>query len=148
MLLPTLKTLFHRELGKLKKKIESYKDEDKLWLVEKGISNSAGNLCLHLIGNLNTYLGKELGGTDYIRNRELEFSQKNIPRSELLMMLDATILVVEDTLDQLTPEQLDKDYPARVFDYNMTTGFFLVHLLAHLTYHLGQINYHRRLMDI
>lgn len=147
MLLPTLKTLFHRELGKLKKEIESYKEEDKLWLVEKGISNSAGNLCLHLIGNLNTYLGKELGGTDYIRNRELEFSQKNIPRSELLMMLDATILVVNDTLDQLTPEQLDKDYPVPVFDYNMTTGFFLVHLLGHLTYHLGQINYHRRLLD-
>jgi len=63
------------------------------------------------------------------------------------MMLDATILVVNDTLDQLTPEQLDKDYPVPVFDYNMTTGFFLVHLLGHLTYHLGQINYHRRLLD-
>lgn len=147
MLLPTLKTLFQRELGKLKKEIESYQEEDKIWLVQKEISNSAGNLCLHLIGNLNTYLGKELGGTGYIRNRELEFSQKNIPRSELLMMLDATLLVVEDTLDQLPPEQLDKEYPVRVFDYGMTTGFFLVHLLAHLTYHLGQINYHRRLLD-
>lgn len=147
MLLPTLKTLFQRELGKLKKEIESYQEESKLWFVEKRISNSAGNLCLHLIGNLNTYLGKELGGTGYIRNRELEFSQKNIPRSELLMMLDATLLVVEDTLDQLSPEQLDKEYPVRVFDYGMTTGFFLVHLLAHLTYHLGQINYHRRLLD-
>ncbi len=147
MLLPTLKTLFQRELGKLKKEIESYQEESKLWFVEKRISNSAGNLCLHLIGNLNTYLGKELGGTGYIRNRELEFSQKNIPRSELLMMLDATLLVVEDTLDQLPPEQLDKEYPVRVFDYSMTTGFFLVHLLAHLTYHLGQINYHRRLLD-
>ena len=148
MLIHTLKTLFRRELEKLKKEIASYKDETKLWALEKGIANSAGNLCLHLIGNLNNYIGKELGGTGYIRNRDLEFSQKDIPRLELLNKIDETILVVENALDKLTIQQLEEEYPAPVFDYTMTTGFFLVHLTAHLTYHLGQINYHRRLLDI
>jgi uncharacterized damage-inducible protein DinB len=148
MLTQTLKTLFRRELEKLKREIELYKVEDRLWIVEKGITNSAGNLCLHLIGNLNNYIGKELGGTGYIRNRELEFSQKNIPRNELLKKIEDTILVVEKALDTLTIQQLDEDYPVPVFDYKMSTGFFLVHLIAHLTYHLGQINYHRRLIDV
>lgn len=147
MLTETLKTLFRRELEKLKNEIELYKDASKLWVTDKGISNSAGNLCLHLIGNLNTYIGKELGGTNYVRNRELEFSQKGIPREELLQKIDNTILVVENALDKLTSRQLDEDYPVQVFDYKMTTCFFLVHLIAHLTYHMGQINYHRRLID-
>lgn len=147
MLTQTLKTLFRRELEKLKKEIELYKEENNLWIVEKGITNSAGNLCLHLIGNLNTYIGKELGGTGYIRNRELEFLQKNIPRNELLKKIDETIIVVDKVLETLSIQQLDEDYPAPVFDYKMSTGFFLVHLTAHLSYHLGQINYHRRLLD-
>lgn len=147
MLTQTLKTLFQRELNKLKQEIELYKQENKLWIIDKDIANSGGNLCLHLIGNLNTYIGKELGGTGYIRNRNLEFSQKDIPRDELLKKIDETILVVEKTLDTVTNQQLEEEYPAVVFAEKMTTGFFLIHLLAHLTYHLGQINYHRRLLD-
>jgi uncharacterized damage-inducible protein DinB len=147
MLTETLKTLYSRELEKLKKEIEQYKDESKLWVIDKGISNSAGNLCLHLIGNLNTYIGKELGGTHYVRNREMEFSQKDIPRTELLQKIDDTMLVVDNALDKITSRQLDEEYPAPVFDYKMTTCFFLVHLIAHLSYHIGQINYHRRLLD-
>lgn len=148
MLTQTLKTIFGRELEKLKREIELYKDESRLWSIDKGISNSGGNLCLHLIGNLNTYIGKELGGTGYVRNRDLEFSQKNVPRKELLKMIGDTKLMVEKTLDNLSNQQLDKDYPVLVFDYKMTTSFFMVHLVAHLAYHLGQINYHRRLLDI
>ena len=146
MLTQTLKTLFSRELEKLKKEIESYKTESNIWIIDKNISNSTGNLCLHLIGNLNTYIGKELGGTDYIRNRDLEFSIKDIPRAELIQKIDNTISMVNKTLDTLTAEQLNADYPAPVFAEKMTTQFFLVHLIAHLTYHLGQINYHRRLL--
>ena len=147
MLTQSLKTLFHRELNKLKQEIELYKEENKLWTIDKAIANSGGNLCLHLIGNLNTYIGKELGHTGYIRNRDLEFSQKDIPRDELLTKIDETILVVEKTLDTVTNQQLEEEYPTVVFAEKMTTGFFLIHLLAHLTYHLGQINYHRRLLD-
>ena len=148
MLTQTLKTLFQRDLNKLRKEIESYKNERNLWIIDKGIANSAGNLCLHLVGNLNTYLGKELGGTDYIRNRDLEFSQKDIPQAVLLKMIDETTGIVQKVLDSTTDRQLEEEYPVIVFTEKMTTGFFLVHLVAHLDYHLGQINYHRRLLDI
>jgi hypothetical protein len=147
MLIQTLKTLFRRELEKLKKEIGLYQDESKLWIIDKGIANSGGNLCLHLIGNLNTYIGKELGDTGYIRNRDLEFSQKDVPKKELIKKIDETILVVDKVLDTITDQQLEEEYPIIVFAEKMSTGYFLIHLIAHLTYHLGQINYHRRLLD-
>lgn len=147
MLKETLKILFRRDLEKLGKEIESYKDEKNLWHVENNISNSAGNLCLHLIGNLNTYIGAEIGKTSYTRNRDLEFSQKNVSRKELLQKIDDTISVVETALDKLTDESFDKEYPILVFEEKTSIGYFLIHLAAHLNYHLGQINYHRRLLD-
>ncbi|WP_316847745.1 DUF1572 family protein [Pedobacter psychrodurus] len=147
MLTETLKKLFSRDLNKLKSEIEAYKIESNLWLINKEIANSAGNLCLHLIGNLNTYIGATLGGTSYIRNRELEFSLKDIPQQQLINMIDATITVVNDTLDKVTAEQIEGEYPLLVFQEKTSTEFFLVHLTTHLTYHLGQINYHRRLLD-
>ena len=145
MLIETLKSLFNRDLNKLKVEIESYQDESKIWAVDKNISNSAGNLCLHLIGNINTYIGAEIGKRAYVRNRPLEFSLKNIPKSELITKIEDTIIVVNNAFDSLTEEDLEAIYPQIVFEKEMTTGFFLVHLSTHLAYHLGQINYHRRL---
>lgn len=146
MLIETLKSLFDRDLTKLKLEIESYQNETQIWAIDKNISNSAGNLCLHLIGNINTYIGGEIGKTGYIRNRELEFSLKDIPKAELIQKIEDTILVVQKAFDTLTPSDLDAIYPLVVFEKEMTTGFFLVHLSIHLAYHLGQINYHRRLL--
>ena len=147
MQIETLKTMLNRDLNKLKVEIELYQNENNLWKIEKGITNSAGNLCLHLIGNLNSYIGSELGKTNYIRNRPLEFSLKNVPKAELLHKIDETILVVNKTLDTVTTEILQQEYPILVFESKTTTEFFLVHLTTHLAYHLGQINYHRRLLD-
>lgn len=146
MLIETLKSLFDRDLNKLKLEIKSYQDESQLWAIDKNISNSAGNLCLHLIGNINTYIGAEIGKTGYIRNRELEFSLKDIPKSELISKIENTLLVVNNALDTLTETDLVTIYPLVVFEKEMTTGFFLIHLSTHLAYHLGQINYHRRLL--
>lgn len=146
MLIETLKSLFDRDLNKLKLEIESYQNESQVWAIDKNISNSAGNLCLHLIGNLNTYIGAEIGKTGYIRNRELEFSLKDVPGSELIEKIENTILVVNKALDTLTETDLEAIYPLVVFEKEMTTGFFLIHLSTHLAYHLGQINYHRRLL--
>lgn len=145
MLIETLKSLFNRDLNQLKTEIESYQNESQLWVIDKNISNSGGNLCLHLIGNINTYIGAEIGKTGYIRNRPLEFSLKDIPKSELINRIEETILVVNNALDSLTEADLETIYPQIVFEKEMTTGFFLVHLSTHLAYHLGQINYHRRL---
>ena len=147
MIIETLQSLFKRDLDKLITEIELYHDEKKLWVVEKNISNSAGNLTLHLIGNLNAYIGAEIGKTGYVRNRPLEFSLKEISRNELIARITATMKVVEGSLDKLTADQLEAEYPVMVFAEKMTTGFFLIHLATHLSYHLGQINYHRRLLE-
>ena len=147
MIIETLQSLFKRDLDKLINEIELYHDEKKLWVVEKNISNSAGNLTLHLIGNLNAYIGAEIGKTGYVRNRPLEFSLKEISRNELIARITATMKVVEGSLDKLTADQLEAEYPVMVFAEKMTTGFFLIHLATHLSYHLGQINYHRRLLE-
>ncbi|MCI9845831.1 DinB family protein [Flavobacterium pectinovorum] len=148
MLIETLKLLFSRDLNKLKDEIESYQIESQLWRTDKDISNAAGNLCLHLIGNLNTYIGAELGKTGYVRNRPLEFSEKEVPKDQLISKINETILMINNTLDSLAEADLETIYPQIVFEKEMTTGFFLVHLSTHLAYHLGQINYHRRLLDL
>ena len=147
MIIETLKSLFNRELNKLKEEIALYQNEDMLWQTDKQIANSAGNLCLHLIGNLNTYIGAAFGNSKYIRDRPLEFSLQGVLRSELIKKIDDTILVVNNSLCNLTEEELKKWYPVLVLDKETSIEYFLIHLLAHLTYHLGQINYHRRLLD-
>ena len=146
MLIENLKALFNRDLNQLKTEIESYQNESDIWTIQKGIANSAGNLCLHLIGNLNTYIGAQYGKTGYIRNRPLEFSLKDIPRVELLSKIEETIVVVDNALNYISEVELKKEYPLLVFKDKTSTEFMLIHLTTHLTYHLGQINYHRRLL--
>jgi Protein of unknown function (DUF1572) len=147
MLIETINKLFKRDLEKLLQEINLYKDEANLWVTQEGIANSAGNLSLHLIGNLNTYIGAEIGKSGYIRNRELEFSLKNISRKKLIEKIESTITVVNTALNLLKEEDLEDEYPLFVFAEKTTTGYLLVHLTVHLGYHLGQINYHRRLLD-
>ncbi len=147
MLTETLRKLFKRDLYKLKEEISLYNDEANLWKLNGLVSNSAGNLCLHLVGNLNHFIGAILGNTAYIRQRDLEFSLKDVPKRELIKHIDDTIVVVEDVLGQLTEADLQQNYKVSVFKEPMTTEYFLVHLTMHLAYHLGQINYHIRLLD-
>lgn len=147
MISTVLQTLFTRELMKLRAEIESYKNESNLWKVDKNIANSSGNLCLHLVGNLNTYIGAVLGKSGYVRDREAEFALKNIPRQELIKKIDATIEVINRVLPTLNEKDLSAQYPLVVLKDSTTTEFFLVHLAMHLSYHLGQVNYHRRLLD-
>jgi uncharacterized damage-inducible protein DinB len=146
MLTQTLQTIFVRDLNKLKKELESYPNEADIWKIEKLIANSAGNLCLHLVGNLNTYIGTVLGNTGYVRNRDLEFSLKDIPQKELIEKVVATIQVIEKVLPTISEEKLKEEYPLLVLAEKTSVEFFLVHLAAHLSYHLGQVNYHRRLV--
>jgi hypothetical protein len=143
----TLTELFERDLQKLGTEINLYRDEDDLWVIKAGISNSAGNLCLHLIGNLNHFIGATLGNTGYVRHRDDEFSLKNIPRQDLLMNIDNTILIVTETLSKLTEADMEKDFPLEKHGTIVSTTHMLLHLYGHLSYHLGQINYHRRLID-
>jgi hypothetical protein len=106
MMIETIKKLITRDLEKLKQEISLYKDENKIWVIDGNIANTAGNLCLHLVGNLNTYIGAEIGKTGYVRNRELEFSIKNVSRQELIKKIEDTISVVNSSLDKLNEQDL------------------------------------------
>ena len=106
MLTEVLLSLFKRDLEKLKEEINLYKTESNLWILEEGISNSSGNLCLHLVGNLNHFIGEGLGNTGYVRQRELEFSLKDVPKSQLIAQVDDTIAMVEEVLGKLSNDDL------------------------------------------
>lgn len=147
MIKETLNELFERDLQKLKTEINLYKDEDNLWVIKEGISNSAGNLCLHLIGNLNHFIGATLGNSGYVRHRDDEFSLKNIPRQDLIINIDNCMLIVSNTFSKLTAADMEKEFPVEKHGTIVSTMQMLLHLFGHLSYHLGQINYHRRLLD-
>ncbi len=138
--------LFERDLQRLAEEISAYEDESKLWELKGEVKNTAGNLCLHLVGNLNHFIGHLLGGSNYKRKRELEFSAKNIPRENLLEAIEQTKAIVSSSIKKLSNEDLDQNFPVQVFQRDHSVLHFLMHLSTHLNYHLGQINYHRRLL--
>ncbi len=145
MITTVLIDLYQKELDKLKEEINLYASDEQLWALPLGVSNSGGNLCLHLTGSLLHFIGATLGDTGYIRNRDAEFKLKKIPSQKLLEEIDNTRSVLVDTLEQVSRKELEGIYPIVVFGEPMTTEFFLIFLLKHFSYHLGQINYHRRL---
>ena len=146
-ILESLSELFNRDLDRLLTEVKAYKKEENLWLVHGEIANTAGNLTLHLCGNLKHFIGAILGGSSYIRQRDDEFNLKDVKRSALISQIKETKKSVSEALAELSDPKLDEIYPVNVFGKEMTTVHFLVHLQGHLNYHLGQINYHRRLLD-
>lgn len=143
--LESIQKLTLRDLRRLEDEIRAYPDRDSLWALQGEIKNPGGNLCLHLCGNLQHYFGAVLGHTGYQRNRDAEFSTRGLSAEKLITEIQAAAKAIEVTIPQLREEDMDKDYPEKVFDYAMTTRHFFIHLTAHLSYHLGQVNYHRRL---
>ena len=147
MLKDALSEIFERDLLKLRTEISLYKDEENIWLVKEGISNSAGNLSLHLLGNLNHFIGATLGHTGYVRHREDEFALKNILRADIIINIENCQLIVKNAIKALPDADWEKDFPLEMNGNIISTTQMLVHLLVHLGYHLGQINYHRRLIE-
>ena len=147
MTILVLQQLFARDLGRLVNELRLYKREEAIWQKATLINNPAGNLALHIIGNLNTYIGAVLGNSGYIRNREAEFSTTGVSRDLLIAQLEETARIVEQTLATLPEKQLNDEFPILVFEKPSSTAFMLIHLATHLSYHLGQVNYHRRLLD-
>jgi uncharacterized damage-inducible protein DinB len=140
--------LFARDLDKLIAEVNMYKRDGNLWRIAGDVKNSAGNLCLHIIGNLQHFIGAVIGETGYIRDREAEFSTTAVSRDILLSALLETKEIVIDSLQKLDRKKLQEIYPIDVFGEKMSYEFFMIHLIGHLNYHLGQINYIRRLTDI
>lgn len=139
--------IFDRDFDRLKQEMEAFHQESNLWKTTGNITNSAGNLCLHLVGNLNNYIGKNMGEVPYVRDREAEFSLKDVPRGNLIQQVEKTKEVVLSTLRNMNKEKLEERHVENVFGYPMTNTYFLIHLTAHFSYHLGQINYLRRVLE-
>lgn len=139
------KKLFERDLLRLRDELDKYEDEERLWEKSGVIKNSAGNLIMHICGNLRHFIGATLNNDGYERNRPFEFEGK-LPKDELLIWIDDTKKALVSYFERVSEADMYDPYPEQPFGYPMTKSQFLIHLYGHLNYHLGQINYHRRLL--
>lgn len=138
--------LFERDLDHLLREISAYTDENQLWLTPGEVNNSAGNLALHLCGNLQHFIGHIIGKSDYVRNRDFEFNGR-LSLEEIQTEIQRTKKIVSDVLNNMSQQDWDSTYPIEVLKHTMTTSYFIAHLHGHLTYHLGQVSYHRRMIN-
>ena len=141
-----LRKLYRRDLEKLIHELEAFPTEADLWRTAGETKNPAGNLALHLHGNLNKYIGELIGGVPFERDRDAEFSRTGLTRAQITEMLRATVETVDRALGDLSPAGLEQPYPLETLGYPMTVGYFLLHLYGHLNWHLGQVNYLRRVL--
>ena len=146
MVLPALAALLDRDLRTLRREVEAYPDDGSLWRSVPGIANVGGTLVLHLTGNLQHYLGARLGGTSYLRDRNAEFARRDVPRSELLREIEAARAAVQSAVSHISERELSAEFPETVGGVRVQTGEYLMHLSTHFAYHLGQLDYHRRVV--
>ncbi|MDP9076085.1 MAG: DUF1572 domain-containing protein [Bacteroidota bacterium] len=137
---------YERDLLKLRDEVKNFRDEYNLWRTKEGVSNSAGTLVLHLLGNLNFGIGTQIAKNGYVRDREYEFSATDVPREELIAGINNLIEVVKSALTGISREKLDEIYPQDKFGQK-STAYYLTLFHGHLNYHLGQINYLRRILE-
>lgn len=146
MLVSAVAAVLDRDLRTLRREVEAYPDDASLWQTVPGISNVGGTLALHLAGNIQHYFGARLGGTEYVRDRGAEFSRRDVPRAELLTEIEAARAAVRKAVERVSEAQLSAEFPEPIADMRIETGEYLLHLTAHFTYHLGQLDYHRRVV--
>lgn len=139
-----LAALFARDLTRLGQELRAFPDGESLWAVARGVANSAGTLALHLEGNLREYVGRQLGGIAYTRDRPREFSARGLARDELIERADALRAAIPPVIAALAPRSLEEPYPEPYNGATLSKRQYLLHLLTHLNYHLGQIDYLRR----
>ena len=142
----TVSRLLVRELEAFERELALFADGDSVWRTVPGVTNSAGNLALHVAGNLQYYVGAVLGGSGYVRDREDEFGRRSEPRSGVTREIRAAIRVVQEVLRDLPGERLEREYPEPVNGLPLRTDRFLLHLCTHAAFHLGQAGYLRRVL--
>ena len=142
-----LASLFSRDLTRLKQQIESFPNDEALWQTLPGVINAAGNLALHIEGNLREYVGRQLGKVPYNRNRDLEFSSRGLSRHEVGTRIAELERSIPSVIQELSSEEMEMEYPEVVLEVATTTREFLIHLYGHLNWHLGQIDYLRRILS-
>lgn len=143
-LIEDLRRILLRDIDTLRREIELYPDDDSVWREAPGLPNSGGTLVLHLAGNLRHYFGAVVGKSGYVRDRPAEFSTRGLSRQELVQIIAAAHAEVGEALDHMDPALLDETSPEPNWGQSIPTHLFFLHLAVHLTYHLGQIDYHRR----
>jgi hypothetical protein len=141
-----LRRMLLRELDSFKQEINLFPGDDLLWVAPGGVTNSAGNLALHVAGNLRHFVGAVLGNTGYVRNRDAEFTTRGLDRAAVLRELDAAVADVVSTLGTFDPARMNQPYPLPVGGITVGTRRFLIHLATHLAWHLGQAGYLRRIL--
>jgi uncharacterized damage-inducible protein DinB len=146
MLLEAVAAILDRDLRALAREVEAYPEDAALWQLPEGVPNSAGTLVLHLTGNIQHFVGARLAGTGFVRDRHAEFSARGVPRTALLVQIEAARSAVRSAAEKLTEEALELDFPEVVGGMRVSTGEYLIHLVSHFDYHLGQVDYHRRLV--
>jgi uncharacterized damage-inducible protein DinB len=146
MLVEAVSAILDRDLRALAREVEAYPDDAAVWQTPEGVSNSAGTLVLHLAGNIQHFLGADLAGSGFVRDRPAEFSARGVPRAALLRQIEAARRAVRSARDTTTDEGLDADFPEIVGGMRVKAGEYLVHLVSHFAYHLGQVDYHRRMV--
>ena len=142
-----LAEFYERDIRKLIDEVNLFRNEENLWKVQGSVKNSVGNLVLHIIGGLNFLIGTRLGNTGYVRNREQEFTATGVNKADLVSQLEALIPMISRTLNGLSKTEMESEYPAFFDKPNATNSYVLIQLLAHLNYHLGQVNYLRRILE-
>jgi hypothetical protein len=143
---PAIAAVMSRELKALERELNAYQTEEQVWRLPPGIPNSGGTLALHAAGNLRHFIGAVLGGQPYVRDRDAEFQRRGVPRAELIEGLRLADRVVREVLPGLDPATFDGPYPQPVANRRLNTGDFMLHLAAHLAYHVGQTDFHRRIV--
>jgi hypothetical protein len=138
--------ILERDLATLRREVEGYPDERDLWREVPGIANVGGTLALHLAGNLQHYFGARLANSGYVRDRPAEFARRNVPRSELVREIEAARAAVKAACAAVKPTQLEDEFPEAIGGSRLQTADYLVHLAVHFAYHLGQLDYHRRVV--
>lgn len=147
MLNSVLANFYERDVRKLIEEVNLFKNEEDLWKTQGSVKNSSGNLVLHIIGGLNYLIGSTLAQTGYIRDRDREFTLKGLERKVLVAQLEELIPMINKTLNALSQEQMEAEYPIFFDKPKTSTSYVLVQLLLHLNYHLGQVNYLRRILN-
>jgi hypothetical protein len=142
-----LSALMKRDLATLAQHIQAFPVEELLWQTAPGITNAAGNLVLHLEGNLREYIGRQLGNIPFERDRPQEFTTKSLGKAELLRRVAHLSEIIPAVISSLSPEQLTTVYPQVVLERELSVQGFLVHLYGHLSWHMGQIDYIRRVLS-
>lgn len=145
-MLDDIRRLLVRELGALGREVELFPDDASVWKTPPGVTNSAGNLVLHVCGNLKHFIGALLGHTGYVRDRDHEFAAREGTRAEILSQVGETIGVVSDVLGRLPDDVLDAPYPDAHGGVQLTGRLFLLHVCTHAAMHLGQVGYVRRVV--